>query len=122
VRQLAAALGKGVEKQGNQVDLFDGIKDSSSKLTIYQYVVVGADSVSTFGGKLPEQVNTFLASAGVVSGKKCFAFVPTSSFGSAKALARLMKTMEGEGMFLKNSEIIRSAEEAEEIGRRLHVS
>jgi hypothetical protein len=122
VRQLAAALGKGVEKQGNQVDVFDGMKDSNVKLTAHQYVVIGAESVSTFRGKIPEQVHTFLAAAGVVSGKKSFAFVPTSTFGSSRALVSLMKTMEGEGMFLKNSEIIRSPQEAEEIGKRLHVS
>jgi menaquinone-dependent protoporphyrinogen IX oxidase len=122
VRQLAAALGKGIEKQGHQVDLFDGVKDANVKLTIYQYLVIGAEGVSAFGGKLPEQVHTFLAAAGVVSGKKSFAFVPTSTFGSAKALSLLMKAMEGEGMFLKNSEIVRSPQEAEEIGKRLHVS
>jgi hypothetical protein len=122
VRQLAAALGKGIEKQGNQVDLYDGMKDANVKLTAHQYLVVGAESVSAFRGKIPEQVHTFLAGAGLVAGKKCFAFVPTSTFGSAKALALLMKTMEGEGMFLKNSEIVRSPQEAEEIGKRLHVS
>lgn len=122
MRQLAAALGKGIEKQGNQVDLYDGRKDSNVKLTMHQYVVVGAESASLFGGKIPEQVHAFLAGSGVVSGKKCFAFVPTSTFGSSKALAHLMKVMEGEGMFLKNSEIIRSTQEAEEMGKRLHVS
>ena len=122
VRRLAAALGKGIEKQGNQVDLFDGAKDANVKLTIYQYLVVGAESVSAFRGKIPEQVHTLLASAGAVSGKKSFAFVPTSLFGSSNALARLMKVMEGEGMFLKNSQIIRSTQEAEEIGKRLRVS
>jgi len=30
--------------------------------------------------------------------------------------------MEGEGMFLKNSDILRSPAEAEEIGRRLRMS
>jgi menaquinone-dependent protoporphyrinogen IX oxidase len=122
VRRLAAALAKGLEKQGNQVDLYDGVKDANVKLTIHQYVAVGAEPVSAFSGKIPEQVHAFLAAAGVVSGKKCFAFVPTATFGSSKALALLMKTMEGEGMFLKNSDILRSPTEAEEIGRRLRIS
>jgi hypothetical protein len=30
--------------------------------------------------------------------------------------------MEGEGMFLKNSDVLRSSVEAEEVGKRLHIS
>ena len=33
-----------------------------------------------------------------------------------------MKAMEGEGMFLKNSGVLNSDVEAQEVGRRLHVS
>jgi hypothetical protein len=32
-----------------------------------------------------------------------------------------MKCMEGEGMFLRNSDVLRSPTEAEEIGRRLRI-
>jgi len=120
--KLAQAVGRGIEKQGNQVDTFDGVKDSSAKLTIYQYLVIGAEPTGTFGGKIPEAVRTFLAAAGAVAGKKCYAFVSKSTFGAAKSLAALMKQMEGEGMLLKTSDILRSVTEAEEIGRRLHVS
>jgi menaquinone-dependent protoporphyrinogen IX oxidase len=118
---LARALGRGIEKQGNTVDVFDGAKDTSIKLTIYQYVVIGAEPLGSFGGKMPETVKTFLAAAGIVAGRKSYAFVPKASFGTAKALANLMKCMEGEGMFLKNSDILRSPAEAEEIGRRLRI-
>jgi hypothetical protein len=120
--RLAKALGKGIEKQGNQVDVFDGAKDTNVKLTMYQYVAVGAEPIGALGSKIPESVPIFLASAGMVSGKKCYAFIPKAAFGTEKALSRLMKSMEKEGMFLKNSDILRSAEEAEEIGKRLHVS
>ncbi len=119
---LAKALGKGLEKQGNQVDVFDGAKDTNVKLTMYQYVAVGAEPAGGLGGKIPESVKTFLAAAGLVSGKKSYAFVSRAPIGAAKSLAALMRNMEGEGMFLKNSDILRSAQEAEEIGRRLHVS
>jgi hypothetical protein len=66
-------------------------------------------------------VKTFLAAAGVVQGRKCYAFVSKATFGAAKSLAALMKCMEGEGMFLRNSDILRSPTEAEEIGKRLRV-
>jgi flavorubredoxin len=119
---LAKAIARGIEKQGNQVDTFEGQRDTNTKLTIYQYVVIGAEPIGALGGKLPDSVRTFLAAAGAVAGRKSYAFVAKSTFGAAKALAALMKLMEGEGMVLKSSDILRSAVEAEEIGRRLHVN
>jgi hypothetical protein len=119
---LAKSLARGIERQGNQVDLFDGRTDSNAKLTIYQYIAVGSESEGLFGGRLPESVKTFLSSRGLVSGKRCYAFVAKSAFAAQKALTNLMKCMEGEGMFLKSSDILRSPAEAEEIGKRLHIA
>jgi menaquinone-dependent protoporphyrinogen IX oxidase len=118
---LARALAKGMERQGHTVDVIDGAKDQGARLTIHQYIAVGAASTGTFGGKVPDAVKTFLAAAGSVAGRKCYAFIPKATFGAAKALTALMKCMEGEGMFLKNSDILRSPAEAEEIGKRLRM-
>jgi HAMP domain-containing protein len=41
----------------------------------------------------------------MVAGKKSYAFVPKAPFGAAKSLAALMKSMEGEGMLIKTSDI-----------------
>ncbi len=120
--RLAQAVARGVEKQGNQVDTFDGARDPNVKLTMFQYIALGVEPLGTFGGKIPESVRTFLAGAGAVAGKKSYAFVSKSTFGAGKSLASLMKCMEGEGMLIKTSDILRSPTEAEEIGRRLHVS
>ena len=120
--RLAQGLARGIEKQGNQVDTFEGARDSNAKLTIYQYIVVGAEPVGTIGGKIPDSVKTFLSGAGAVTGKKSYAFVSRRPFGAAKSLAALMKCMEGEGMLIKTSDILRSPAEAEEIGRRLRVN
>jgi hypothetical protein len=119
---LAQAIARGVGSQGNQVDTFDGARDPNVKLTMYQYVVLGAEPIGSFGGKIPDSVRTFLASAGTAAGKRSYAFVPKATFGAAKSLAALMKCMEGEGMLIKSSDILRSPAEAEEIGKRLHVS
>jgi len=121
LRDIANGLARGIEKQGNQVDVFDAGRDSNVKLTIYQYVVVGMEPSGSFSGKVPDSVRSFLAGSGVVSGKKSYAFVTRSTFGTAKSLTNLMRSMEGEGMFLKNSDVLRSPVEAEEIGKRLHV-
>jgi hypothetical protein len=119
---IAKGLGRGIQQQGNQVDVYDGAKDTNVKLTIYQYIALGAEPEGAIGGKVPEAVKTFLASSGMVSGRRSFAFVSSRAFGAAKALGVLMKRMEGEGMIIKNSGILRSQMEAEAVGLKLHVS
>ena len=119
---LVKALSKGIESQGHQVDLIDGTHDVNTKLSMHKYIIVGTESKSTIGGKIPEKVGSFLSNAGAIQGKRSCAFVSKTFFGSEKALSRLMANMEKEGMFLKYSEIIQSAVEAEEIGKRLHIA
>ncbi len=99
----------------------DGDHDVNTKLTIYQYLAIGTEPLSSFSGKIPDKVGHFLSSAGMVAGKRSFAFVTKNAFGSNKALTRLMKNMEIEGLYLKNSNIFNSPVEAEEIGKRLHI-
>jgi flavorubredoxin len=121
ILNMARALARGIESQGHQVDIIDGIHDINAKLTMYQYIAVGTEALSNFSGKIPDKVGQYLSSSGMVSGKRSFAFVTKNMFGAAKGLARLMKGMEKEGMFLKYSSVLNSAQEAEEIGKRLHI-
>jgi hypothetical protein len=88
---------------------------------MYQYIAVGSETLSNFSSKIPDKVGYFLSSSGMVAGKRSFAFVTKNVFGATKALTRLMKGMEKEGMFLKYSSILNSPQEAEEIGKRLHI-
>ncbi len=119
--RISKALAQGMEQQGHRVDLVDGSRDVNTKLTIYEYICVGTEPASTFGGKIPEKVHMYLSAAGTVAGKRSFAFVIKRGLSTVRALSRLMKTMEGEGMFLKFSEILISPEEATEIGKRLKI-
>ena len=116
----AQALARGIEAQGHQVDIVDGSRDVNTKLTIYQYIAIGTESMS-ITGKISDTVGTYLSNAGAIAGKRSYAFLTKSMFGSTRALARVMKNMEKEGMFLKNSTILTSPAEAEEIGKRLHI-
>jgi flavorubredoxin len=118
---VAQALAAGIESQGHSVEVIDGARDVNVKLTIYEYIAVGTEVVSTFGGKIPDRAGEFLKSSGIVSGKRSFAFVLKSPFGDAKALQRMMKVMEGEGMFLRFSEVLSSPADAKEIGKRLRI-
>lgn len=119
--ELAQALARGIESQGHQVDVVDGTRDVNTKLTIYKYLAIGTEPI-TFTGKISDTVGPYLSNAGIISGKRCYSFVPKAFFGANRALVRLMKNMEHEGLFLKNSTILTSPEEAEEVGRRLHIS
>lgn len=119
---VTKALSRGLESQGHQVDIIDGNRDVNAKLTIYGYIAVGTTAINTWGGKIPEKVSAYLANAGIIAGKRCFAYTISSSMRTGKTLSRLMRRMEAEGMYLKYSDILSSAAEAEEIGKRLHLS
>jgi len=121
VLDIARGIAAGIESQGHTVDLIDAEKDPGKTLTMYEYIAVGARATSVFGGKLPGSITEFLETAGMISGKKCFAFLLRGPFGGGKALTRLMGIMERQGMFIRYSEIIRSADEARVIGSRLKI-
>lgn len=118
---IARGLAQGIESQGHHVDIIDGDRDVNSRLTAYQYIALGTSAINTFGGKIPEKAVKFIAGAGIVAGKRSFAFAVKGGMRITKTLAAIMKTMEQEGMYLKYSEILSSPAEAEAIGKRLHI-
>ncbi len=119
VLDLARGIAESLEKSGHQVDLIDGEREAGKKLTAYEYLAVGTAVTSSFGGRIAPSVAEFLSQSGILGGKKSFAFILKAPLGSQKALARLMRTMEQEGLFLRFSETLRSREEAAEVARRL---
>lgn len=121
IKQVADALARGIESKGNNVDVFNIYTDSDRKLTFYDYVVVGATSKTLFGGNLPDIVSSYLKRAGQISGKRSFAFVTNAGIRSQKTLQLLMKAMEGEGLYLKYSDVLNKAGTAEALGKRLNV-
>jgi flavodoxin len=118
---IAKALANGIEAKGHHVDIIDGDHDVNTKLTIYQYVAVGTSAINTFGGKIPDVMKRFLASSGSMAGKRSFAFAVKGGMRQYKTLTKIMESMEHEGMYLKYSEVLSSATEAEAIGKRLHI-
>ena len=116
---LAKAVAKGIETQGHQVDVIN-MYEEGVRLTIYDYVVIGSEPVSFFSAQVPQQISAFLAQAGTVSGKRCFAFI-SGGLRKGKALQNLMKAMEHEGMYLRLSDIITKKDAAEAIGKHLNV-
>ncbi len=119
LRTIAQALAQGLNAQGHQTDVVNAYTDDT-RLTRYDYVIIGFEPVSFFSARIPEILSKFLAQAGTVSGKRCLAFI-SGGLRKGKTLQNLMKTMEKEGMILKLSEVITKPGEAMAIGKRLNV-
>ncbi len=113
---LAKAMARALESAGHFVDLALVRADESPRLTGYDYVVIGTESASALG-KIPDRVAKTLAQAGMVAGKRSMAFLRKGGLRPEKALARLMKAMEAEGMVVNCAEIVSSEAGAAEAAR-----
>jgi menaquinone-dependent protoporphyrinogen IX oxidase len=115
----AAALARGMESMGHRVDVIDAWTDDGMRLPGYEYLVVAAESVTLFSGKMPESLPKILSGASSLMGKKAAAFLKKTSPFTGKALTKLMRAMEKEGMVVNWSDIILSADHAEALGKRI---
>ena len=122
LKAIAEALARGVESQGNQVDVYDMALENGKKVSFYDYLIVGTESTAFFDGKIPSAIREFFKNAGTLSGKRCMAFVRKSGLRSQRTLQVLMKVMEGEGMYLRISEVFARPDFAQATGKRLKVS
>jgi hypothetical protein len=113
------ALVKGVEMMGHRAEIVDAYADDGRKLAAFDYVIVTAEQKSFFGGKMPDALTQVLRGAASLQGKKCGAFLKKTYPFTGKAMANLMRTMEHEGMVVNWSEIILSAPQAQELGKRI---
>jgi hypothetical protein len=121
VEKIGKAFAKGVESMGHDITVINGDLDSSTKLTMYEYVAVIAKPVTLFAGKISDKVGQFLQNGGTLSGKRSSAVIVKSGFGSERALTRLMRAMEREGMFVNYSEILSLPEDAAGSVKRLPI-
>lgn len=121
LKELSEALAKGIEEDGNSCDVFNMALEDGKKVSFYDYIVIGTESTSFFGAKLPPAIRQFLKSAGTLSGKRCMAFARKSGFRSQKTVQLLMKSMEGEGMYLRSSEVLTKTDMAYSIGKHLKI-
>ena len=120
LKAISEALARGISANGHIADVVN-MRTEDKRLTIYDYIVIGTEPVSFFSASVPGDVAKYLAEAGTVSGKRCMAFVSGSGLRKGRTLLNLMKTMEGEGMILKLSEVIKNPGEAQAVGKRLNV-
>jgi hypothetical protein len=111
IEAAAKAMARELEKKGHMVDVGEARRDDTLRLTGYDYVVFGTESASLMG-KIPDRVASVLAQSGTLTGKRSMSFLRKGGLRPEKALARLMKAMEAEGMVVNCAEVIGSEEEA----------
>ena len=111
------SLAKGMSKMGHHVDIVDAWTEDGMRLPGYEYIVVAAEPVSAFSGKIQPIVSKILGAGSSLLGKKSAAFVRKSGFFTGRALSNLMKAMEKEGMKINWSDILLNAPHAEAMGK-----
>lgn len=119
--RLAEAFSKGISAQGYDVDLINALKEKDKKLTVYKYILVGVRPEGFFTSQIVGDPGGYLRNAGSITGKFAYAFIQKKGFFVMKSLRKLMKAVEGEGMVLMLSDIIKTPPEAELIGKKLHI-
>ena len=120
IQDYVKALAKGMESMGHNVDILDVWTEDGFRLPGYEYVVVCAEAISGWGGKIPGVLSKFLTCGSGLVGKKSGAFIKkTSPFFVNKSLTNLMRVMEKEGMMINWCDIILSAPHAEALGKRI---
>ncbi len=111
IESTARSMARALESKGHMVDLMEARPDETPRLTGHDYVVVASECAGAMG-KIPDRVARFLAQAGTLTGKRSMAVLRKGGLRPAKALARLMRAMEAEGMVVNSAEIVAGDEDA----------
>lgn len=119
---ISKAFVDGLQSQGHFVDMLNIRNESNARLGTYDYICIGAQGGALFSSKLDQALAKRLEGLLGCSGKRCFAFVDKKPFFSEALLKALMKAMESQGMFLRNSAVISSVDEARQIGATLEIT
>ena len=120
-KELASKMAEGLSTSGHNVDVVDINLEMGKILSFYDYIVVISTAVSFFSKAIPSNVQKFLKAAGTISGKRCSCYISKNCLRKGSALHTLMKVLEGEGMYLKVSDVLSNGNQAFAVGKRLHV-
>ena len=119
VPDYVSSMQKGMASMGHHVDVIDAWTEDNFRLPSYEYIVVTAEAVSLFGGKMPEALAKALTIQSCLVGKKSAAFLKKTGPFTGRGLSNLMRAMEKEGMMVNWSDIILNAPHAEALGKRI---
>jgi len=120
VKFLAESLAAGIRSQGIEVECLNG-EDSVGKKLNVTYLAIGCVPLYGMGVGITGKVKMFLEQAGVVSGKRSYAFVCSRGIRKQRNLHKLMSVMESEGLYIKRSDVLKSSSHAESVGAELRI-
>ncbi|MBN2546055.1 MAG: hypothetical protein JXB50_09685 [Spirochaetes bacterium] len=107
---LIKSIEKAITERGFQTQIIN-VKESKSSISMFNFIIIGCNNISMFGGKIPDQLKNTIKKSSGISGKHCFAFVD-KKFGSFKTLSNLMKILEHEGVIIFSSEVLMTKDHA----------
>jgi hypothetical protein len=119
IPDYVSSLAKGIESMGHRVDTVDAWTEDGMRLPGYEYIVVVAESISTFSGKLPDPLSKVLSAGSSLVGKRSAAFVKKSGLFPGRTLFNIMKAMEKEGMRINWSDVLLNPPHAEALGKHI---
>lgn len=108
-----------LENAGHTVKTIE-VGDVTSPISLrpFDLIFVGARVVSTWGGKISEEVVNFVQGTNGMEGKKAVAYIKPGLFSTDKALRRLMSQMESRGAFVVDFEAVKGEKEAKKLIER----
>lgn len=118
--EISKALSRGLEGQGHSVTVLNAYTDTDQRLSYYDYLIIGVESMGLLSAKVPEVLSNYLRVVPGAGGKRCLAF-NTKSLRASKQLINAMKVLEREGLFLHNSTTFKNANEAEALAKRINI-
>ena len=119
---LAKSFIAGLQGQGHLVEMFNIRTDANIRLGVYDYLCFGSQGGSLLSGRIDPALTKQLDGLSGCSGKRSFAFIGKKAFFSESVLKGLMKAMESQGLFIRNSAIFATADEARLLGSTLEVA
>lgn len=122
IEKFSKALAEGLQEQGDTVGVFNLRLADDFRAALYEYVCFGSEAESFFSSKIPASFGKRLEQLSNLEGKRAMAFSEKKLFFPVKLSNRLMKIVESQGVFLRNTAIFDSVEEAKLFGTKLITS
>jgi len=113
LRKLARATAREFSLSGHLSELFESV---DSRLCTYDFLVVCSEP-SGLGSEIGSKLSMQLSNGGNLVGKRSMALLVKSGFFPGKALAKLMRALEKEGMIVTMGEVVARDSEAVEAAR-----
>lgn len=120
VVDTAKAVARGLDRSGKSADLIDGYRDVL-RLSVYTYLCICCEGTSFFTAGINADLAKRLEQATGLSGKRACVLVQKKLFWPDKTMQKLLRAVESQGVYLRNSLVADKNDETEAFAARLDV-